>query len=610
MKLFIKNIGGLVGEHVFELKEGVNEVVAPNAAGKTTFVKALLALLNPKDPNVRLEDLLNLDAEEGYIRLVIDSEEYYRIFRREGSRVVEVESKPLLNDERFSWSILDPHMGKLVAKILTGEEDITDFIDLSIELSKLKEEIEQLEHKKEELEAERIKLLEQNKDLERWLREREEKRHKLEEKKREAEKVEVEKIRVKEDIERTIREHKEQIGVLQGRLNSYRKEVEETEERIKDIKARAQALEEEVSNFYRKYPNPKAEIDFIDREIDRIRNTIKSHEGRLNELKQSNPVVADAIMRRLPYCPVCGRPVEIPEEFWSRRATELDKAIKEIMQMIEELTKKEAELLNKKGVIEREWAEIRNIEGVELPSLRDRLKQEESRREKLITEIRNIEDQIKVLEERVRELESRMSEEERKRIDEITRIISEVKALEEDIRGLSRRIEALGDVGRRLKEVEEKLAETVRKRDEKEKELHTRRSKTALEFRTTASNIIKKLGFTWFKSITLDEHNGRYFIRVIRILPSGREEKQSIRQLSTSERISIALVAILTGYKVGILAKYPQNKVVVLADEALLAFDPERYNKVVEELKNYGKYIVVTRLVEPGKTPKLTVIHK
>jgi len=94
------------------------------------------------------------------------------------------------------------------------------------------------------------------------------------------------------------------------------------------------------------------------------------------------------------------------------------------------------------------------------------------------------------------------------------------------------------------------------------------------------------------------------------VFPSGREDKQVLRQLSTSERVSVALIAILTGYKLGILARYPQSKLIVLADEALLAFDPERFNKVVEELKNYGKYVVVTKLAEPSKIPALTIVHR
>ena len=122
--------------------------------------------------------------------------------------------------------------------------------------------------------------------------------------------------------------------------------------KIRDIEARIRTLEEQVSDFYRKYPDPKAEIDAIDKEIDSIRNTIKSHEERLAENNKSNPLVADAVARRLPYCPVCGRPIEKPEEFWSRRAGELGKAIKELVKTIEELRKRETGLLNRKGIIE------------------------------------------------------------------------------------------------------------------------------------------------------------------------------------------------------------------------------------------------------------------
>lgn len=43
--------------------------------------------------------------------------------------------------------------------------------------------------------------------------------------------------------------------------------------------------------------------------------------------------------------------------------------------------------------------------------------------------------------------------------------------------------------------------------------------------------------------------------------------------LATNEIHGVALIAILTEYKLGISAKYPQDKLIILADEALLAFD-------------------------------------
>jgi len=48
----------------------------------------------------------------------------------------------------------------------------------------------------------------------------------------------------------------------------------------------------------------------------------------------------------------------------------------------------------------------------------------------------------------------------------------------------------------------------------------------------------------------------------------------------------------------------------MMADEAVLAFDPERYEKTLKELKEYGKYIIVTKLAEPAKEPTLTIEHR
>lgn len=610
MKVFVKNIGGFIGEHVYELKEGINEVVAPNAGGKTSFVRAILAALNPGDPNVRPEDLLNLDADEGFIRIEVDGEEYYRVFRRVGDRVVEVSSKLFAADERFSWLLLDPFMGRLVSKILSGEEDVTDFIDLTFELSRLRKMIEAKRAKENELQTRREDLLEKSKELARLVIERSEIERKLAALESEVRKVETEKIRVKEEVEKTIRELRERVGELRGRLESYRKEFTESLERARDIEAKIKALEEQVEGFYLKHPNPDAELKAIDAEIDDIRRMIEEHSARLMELNKVAPVVVDAMRVKPPLCPVCGRTVENPDKFWGDKARELNEAVKEINKSIEDLRARELERLNKKGSIEKELAKIRNIEGVELPSLRRRLEIEKSNARRYEESIADIEAQIRVYEERIRELESRVPEEERKRIEEQARVTAEKKALEQYLDGIRRRIENLGDVGRELEEVERELAEVMREREMLEEKLHRVRSGVALEFRRLANEVMGRLGFEWFKSVVLDEKNGRYFVRVVRRLPSGREEKQSLRQLSTSEKVSVALTAVLAGYKLGIAEGYPQERTVILADEALLAFDPDRYERIVGELEKYGRYVVVTRLGEPAKTPKLVVVHK
>lgn len=606
----VKNIGGLVGEHSFEFREGVNEVLAPNATGKTSLIRAMLALLSPQDPNVRPDILLNRDADDGYIKLVVDGEEYYRVFKRRNGYVVEVRSKLLADDERFSWLILDPFMGRLVTSIYAGEEDVSEFIDVIFGITKIKQEIEDTNIKIKDEEIKREELLDKSRDLANLLKERVELERKLKEALEKAKKVEVEKIRVKEEIERRITQLREIMGELKGRLEANKRELSQTIETIKDLEAHIRHMENALSEFYRKYPEPHAIIENMKQEIDNIRRAIREHEERLAEINRANPLVLDAASKRLPLCPVCGRAVEKPDKFWSRRVGELGEAAGEIKKEIDKLSEREQRILNEIGVIEKEWSRIRTIETVDLPSKKNQLSLLQRRKSTLESDIKNIERQIEVLEERIIELERKMPEEERKYIEEVARVRGEVKSLQELLKGIERRIEILGDVGRELKEVEETLSKLYRLKDQLERTLLETRRRVAMEFRRMANDIARKLGFTWFKSIALDEEDGKYKIRVIRVFPSGREDKQDLRELSTSEKLSIVLIATLVAYKEKISKEYSPEKVPILADEALLALDPERFEKVLRELGKYGKYIIVTRLAEPSKTPKITIVHR
>jgi len=45
IKLVLENIGGLVGRHKYLLKEGLNLISAPNAAGKSSIIHGIQALI-------------------------------------------------------------------------------------------------------------------------------------------------------------------------------------------------------------------------------------------------------------------------------------------------------------------------------------------------------------------------------------------------------------------------------------------------------------------------------------------------------------------------------------------------------------------------------------
>jgi len=95
----------------------------------------------------------------------------------------------------------------------------------------------------------------------------------------------------------------------------------------------------------------------------------------------------------------------------------------------------------------------------------------------------------------------------------------------------------------------------------------------------------------------------------VRILGSGREYEQPVELLSTSERVTLALVVVIVGYRLKIIEEYG-GLIPILADEALLAFDPERLERVIGGLRRHSRYVIVTRLVEPRRVERLAVVHR
>jgi ATPase subunit of ABC transporter with duplicated ATPase domains len=187
---------------------------------------------------------------------------------------------------------------------------------------------------------------------------------------------------------------------------------------------------------------------------------------------------------------------------------------------------------------------------------------------------------------------------------EIGRIEQQIKDLEEHIAKVSEAGKELANAEQMLKQHQDELARI-------EREFYETLARLKDEFTRIANEVVRELGFTWIKAIRLasDVEGKGFEVKIVRVLPSGREAEQPLSTLSTSERAAVALVAILTGYRLRLLDEY-KGSVPIIADEALLAFDPQRYEKILEELKKHAKYIIVTRLEEPSKAPTLKVIHR
>lgn len=620
--LELENICGFFGRHKFEFREGLNEVIAPNASGKTSLIKALLSMYAPE--TIPAEELLNLDSDEGYIKLEIDGDTYIRKFRREKDKVIEVESKPITKDPRLKYIVLDPQLGEIVNSIVTkAKADVTDYLTHTFKLDELRKkrdilrsEIERLKKEIEHLREEVVELRvyeEEKRKIE------EERKKKLEELERLKE-VSIEKAK---EIQTRISDLNRRLGEIESRIKDLEERlIPMMRERLKEYQQEIEKLKQIVHEFYNKYPDPDVHIDNLKKLIMQIDAQIDEWKKEQLEIITGQDariaVVKMAMITRSVECPVCGKPIENPD-VWNTRLRELMDEVKSIKESIiksyeSKISNAEQErtrLWKELEKVIKEYNEIREVKSIKLPRYELELSNLTKTLEAYNKEIEKLKkEKVEVIKE-LESLKQTLSREEQEAAIRRENIEKELGIIEQKLRDLEEYIIKMNERSKELFEKEQMLKERQKELNDIENEFYSILTNVKEIFARVANEVIKELNFIWLKAIRLisDIEGKRFEIKIVRILPSGREVEQSLSTLSTSERLAVSLITILTGYKLKLLEEY-KGKVPIIADEALLAFDPYRFAKVIEELKKYARYIIVTRLAEPNKVPQLTIVHK
>jgi len=621
----LENIGGFVGKHRFEFREGLNEVVAPNAAGKTSLVKAIVSMYAPNIASPA--ELLNYDANGGYIRLEVGGKIFIRRFKREGEKVIEVESRPITSDDRMKYIVLDQQLGEIVRRlILEMNPDITDYLNKVFRLDEYERKKEELRSQIGKLEREIEYLRRDVEELKRFDEEKkkvDKERAELEEELKKVRKVSIARVR---DIEERIAELSRRLGEAISRVKDLEERlIPVTEEKVKELQLEVDRLRSIVNEFYEHYREPDEYIEGIKERIKQADELIIKLKRELSEyvsgLDARIPVIRTAILSKTSSCPICGAPIENPEVFWNSRLQVVEEEVRRIKDAVirdyeERINRVNNEKLNLWKELEevtKKYNDVREIEAVKLPKYMTELTNLIKTLESYRRELASLKYEKETIVKEVENLRQQLSEEERRDAEKRSEIERKLGEIERRIKDLEEAIVRRSEAGRKLVELEGKVKELKKELESTEEKHYNTLTRMKDEFARIALEVIEKLGFTWLKAIRLVESlskAGRGFeIKVVRVLPSGREVEQSLNTLSTSERLTVALVTVLTGYRLRIFEEYG-GLAPIVADEALLAFDPYRFEEVIEELKKYAKYIVVTRLAEPSKVPALTVVYK
>jgi len=562
MKIRLLNVGGINKEISLSIEKGVTIYKAPNAYGKTSLARSLVSLLTSK---ITAEDLLNVFSDEGFIEVELNGDLYYRRFKRIKNKIVE-EKKLIMDDENaLLLSYFSPE-NPLVARILTGDENVEWFISATSKIEELKKKKESLLMKREEVKEKYDRLSKVYQDIQQLMTA-------ISKIDKEIEKLEEEKRNVTINTEQSIR------LTRQNRMEELKSRLEARMKELKEKEARISKLEKEINELKQKYPpNMK---DQIQNELNEIEKKIQEHSSKKNNLDVEEGVInrilieiKEAEKEHAAVCNVCGSKVD--PSIWKARldimAKELERISKDKNNVISELSR----LQTRRNELQAKLKDIEKTQELLLQKEKA-LESAKLEAEQVRYNIESIQRQIKELEEKVSKMNDTYVLETRE--SDIDKRIEELNKKRADI---EYQLQQLGVPKKVMEEIENSkglLEEIDKEIDNTDREYIRRLTVVKTTFTELANKLMKELEFDY--SAEIDE---KYRLSV-----KKNNVRIDLKKLSSSEKTALALVLVLVALK-----EYFKTPFFIV-DESFMTFDPERFEKLVRYLNGVVDYIIVTK---------------
>jgi len=623
LSVSVRNLGG-IDESTVRLRTGVNVLSGRNATNRTSLLRALMGALGSDGVS------LKADRDAGEVSLQTPSGTHTRqLERRNGT--VHTSGEPYLDDptlaDLFAFLLESNEARQAVSR---GEnlrelimrpvdvEAINDAIEEThAEKRRLDQQIEKqsgLEGELPELEAEKSEIDAEIADIEAEIDEK---------------RAEIDAIDGTIEATRAEQEALEELQSVQTELEETRFQRETERESIETLREQRAEIEAELDDL----PEPSTdERDRIDRQLDECRqrrSELDSTTSQLQSVIQFNEEMLD------------GTPPAIAEALRDEESTE---------------TVTDQLLADSESVVC--WTCGSDIETDDIESTLDRLR---FLRQEMLTERRELGDEIDSLTERQRELEAasdtrtklkerlqRTDEELDDRTERVEALSTELDDLRERATELEAEIEdheqsadstvlehhteinqlefELGRlesdrerIDRRIGEIEAKLDEREElesERQELQERLAALRTQVgqleteAVEaFNTHIDRVLEILDYDnieriWIERTTEQVTEGRrtveqstFRLHIVRRTEDGRSYEDTIAHLSESEREVTGLVFALAGY----LVHEVHEVVPVMLLDSLEAIDSGRIAALVEYLDDYVDTIVVALLPEDAQ---------
>jgi len=625
-RIELENVGGIRGKVSFEIEQGkVNEVLAPNAMGKTSFVRGLAVVLSAPyrdefiineainlgikgERGSKWEELVNIYEEYARVVLSINSDKREYMVHKDGT----VKKLPF-GDERFLLAGLLTGECRTIRQLLTGDDKFNWIVN-KLSLANFYEAFyKEVKRYKDSAERKRAEIERKIEIISNKLREKEEL-----EKQRESISKSLEEIKKKLDREK--QKLLEERKALINDINVLKEEIEKRKGEIRRIEKKKDYLEkqlEKIRNEIKKLEKEKKSINLEDirKEVEKKRREL---DDKINELKKLRDeyrgnvnLFQDVllVMRRhkkeKTICPACRKSVLTIEEV-EANITEYEEKVRQINSEITKLNIEKEKINQKVAGAERKIRELdRRIE-----DFHKEMKDIESNLRKIMAEMPVIKREIERNEKEIAKKARKLEELELKTKEEDEALNNELKKLERHLSEISEKIGSIKGF------IEESSTEKVGSRwvdpsvankiylhwiafldslaDYLRQKIHEHREAARTKFNQRIKDLMIKLGFTEFDQIALTQDDYRLVV-----FRKGFVN-QPIRTLSMSEKYAIATLLQIT-----LKETYLPDIPFFIVDEVILSFDETRKKRILEYLAEQARrnnwFIIVTKLAEEEK---------
>ncbi len=592
LRVILENIGG-IGKLGLDFKKGKNLIKAPNATGKSSFVKGIELLNMSREKIEKRRYYLNLFTTSGLVKIEQDGEAICerRFSVQSGDKLV-VNGAPFHTEgHKVNLFTLGTPDNELITAITTGkklESLLTQYSDVtyySFLIANLKNRIATL---KKDL---RIYLMFES-DIQEMEQEKASLMNELDKARIEREtlpEIDLEEIQSYSEIETRYHKLSKEVMALKNKAEAAVDIIKLDKARIRDTQAQIDTMEEEIKNFMVEHPS-------VDQEIIRITEGIRESRKFLDEIRSEKNETEKAIkevrswislsqqMKGLTKCIVCGRPytekhAKTREDKLLVEDSHLSKLVRELEFQIDDAERRKEDL---EVLIHR----IKNDNQIKITKAKQELR-------RLQKEINEKEQEINSSEQKYMQKESELTRLE-KSIDQgradsiktitqldakIQRILGKIEQLEKQMSEKSKRIDQID-----LVQSEFNFYGALQTHlEEREKIV---KLGVIENFNLQIKKVYQLMSYQDFENIRIDPE----FNLIVRRSRKGKSLDQPIESLSDSERITIALIVMLAGRE-----EYIPDYPLFVLDKVTLDYDPTRFNMILDYLtQREVPYILVT----------------